>query len=115
MNDEMNDVLLRIQKLMTDRGWTLYRLAQESGIPYSSLNSLFHKNNQPTISTLEKITTGFHISMSEFFSDILPTQKSEDYSEEEKELIKNYNQLSKKNKRLLSEFLKLMVATDAKT
>ena len=35
-------------------------LAKESDIPYSSLNSLFLKNNQPTLSTLEKICKGFH-------------------------------------------------------
>ena len=49
----MNDVLQKIKELMEERGWSLYKLAKESGIPYSSLNSLFQKNNQPTITTLE--------------------------------------------------------------
>ena len=51
----MNDTLMKIQKLMNERNWSLYKLAKESDIPYSSLNSLFLKNNQPTLSTLEKI------------------------------------------------------------
>ena len=56
----MNDTLMKIQKLMNERNWSLYKLAKESDIPYSSLNSLFLKNNQPTLSTLEKICKGFH-------------------------------------------------------
>ena len=50
----MNDTLMKIQKLMNERNWSLYKLAKESDIPYSSLNSLFLKNNQPTLSTLDE-------------------------------------------------------------
>ena len=99
---------------MDERGWTLYKLAQESGIPYSSLNSLFNKNNQPTISTLEKIIDGFHISMSEFFSDRPPYREIRSYSDEELELLETYNRLNKKNKVLLTEFAKVMVSLDEK-
>lgn len=66
----MNTTLKKIMDLLEERQWTIYRLAKESGIPYSSLNSLFQKNNQPTISTLEKICAGFHITMCEFFLTI---------------------------------------------
>ena len=65
----MNDVLKRITSLMNHKNWTLYKLAKESDIPYSSLNSMFQKNNQPTISTLEKICKAFNITLSEFFSN----------------------------------------------
>ncbi len=74
----MNRVLQRIKSLMDERQWSLYKLAKESGIPYSSLNSLFQKNNQPTISTLERICNGFHITMSEFFSDSAPYRMTEE-------------------------------------
>ena len=63
----MNEVLQQIQKCMSERNWTLYKLSKECDIPYSSLSSLFAKNNQPTISTLEKICDGFNITLSEFF------------------------------------------------
>lgn len=72
----MNDVLNRIQTLLNEREWTLYRLAKESGITYSSLSSLFKKDNQPTISTLEKICTGLNISLNEFFPIIHLTENT---------------------------------------
>jgi transcriptional regulator with XRE-family HTH domain len=73
---DMNEVLQKIQTLMDEREWSLYKLAQKSGIPYSSLSSLFRKDNQPTISSLEKICAGFHITLSEFFASTPPIGKS---------------------------------------
>lgn len=109
----MNEVLTRIQTLMDERNWTLYKLAQEANIPYSSLSSLFQKNNQPTISTLEKICQGLHISIAEFFSDRPPYREPTDtYSEEEKALIRDYRKLSRKNKTFLSDFTKLLLSQE---
>jgi transcriptional regulator with XRE-family HTH domain len=105
----MNEVLMKIKKLMDERGWSLYKLAKESGIPYSSLNSLFQKNNQPTITTLEKICAGFHITMKEFFSENTPYRFLKDeYSKEEKEIIYSYRKLSRSNKKLLTGILSLL-------
>ena len=69
---KLNKLLIKIQQLLDERNWTLYRLSKESNIPYSSLNSLFLKNNQPTVSTLEKVCDGFHITLSEFFAEDTP-------------------------------------------
>ena len=107
----MNEVLTRIQTLLDERGWTLYKLAQESNIPYSSLSSLFQKNNQPTISTLEKICHGLHITIAEFFSDRPPYREPIDnYTEDEKILIRDYRKLSKKNKIFLLDFTNLLLS-----
>ena len=105
----MNDTLKRIVELLNSRNWTLYKLAKESGIPYSSLNSMFQKNNQPTIATLEKICRAFHINMSEFFSDSIPCKTTEkQYSKTEQELIQAYRNLSRNNQKLLYDFVKLL-------
>ena len=94
----MNEVLQKIKELMEERGWSLYKLAKESGIPYSSLNSLFQKNNQPTITTLERICAGLHITMGEFFSDCTPyRQPEQEYNKEEKEIIMSYRNLNRNN------------------
>lgn len=64
-----NEILKKIETYMKLRNWSIYKLAKEADIPYSSLNSMFLKNTQPTIPTLEKICSGLNISMSDFFSD----------------------------------------------
>ncbi len=49
------------------RAWTYYRLAKESGIPYSTLNTMLHKSNVPTVPSLMKVCNGFGITLSQFF------------------------------------------------
>lgn len=94
-----NPILNKIDTLMRGRNWSLYKLAQESNIPYSSLNSMFIKNTQPTIPTLEKICAGLNISLADFFSD-----KHQDdipyleISEDVRELLDLYNSMSKADK-----------------
>ena len=101
---ELNKTLVRIKKLQDERGWTIYRLAKESNIPYSSLNALFLKNNNPTISTLEKICAGFNMTLSEFFSDEPPYRNVGKILSNEDELMLNtFNSLSKKNKQKIYE------------
>lgn len=62
-----NDILDKIKKYMELRNWSLYRLAKESEIPYTSLHSMFEKNTQPTLSTLRKLCDGLGINLCDFF------------------------------------------------
>ena len=106
----MNHVLQQIQRCMDERHWTLYKLSKESHIPYSSLNSLFQKGNQPTISTLEKICDGFGITLSEFFSYQPPYRHIPSLTSFEKNLLSESNKLNKKNQKLFLDFLKLLLS-----
>lgn len=103
---ELNRILQKIDSLMKERGWSMYRLAKESGIPYSSLNSLFLKNNHPTIPTLEKICAGLHITMSEFFDDSTPYRADTfRFSKEELEFLNRFHELPEKRKKALMGYL----------
>lgn len=62
------DVLGRIQELCRSRDWTYYRLAKESGIPYSTLSTMLRKTNAPTVHTLQKLCNGFGITLEQFFA-----------------------------------------------
>ena len=99
-------VLARIQQLLTFNQWSLYKLAKESGLPYSSLNNLIHRGTCPTISTLEKICHGFDISLTDFFDFPKNPLRNETISEEEQCLINAYTSLSQKDKDLLIAYLK---------
>ena len=98
---ELNKTLVRIRELLEERNWSMYKLAKEADIPYSSLNTLFQKNNQPTLSTLEKICAGFQITMYEFFSDY-PPYRQENYKldADEVKLLALYKNLNTSNKKL---------------
>ena len=65
--DDFN-VAARVQDLCKARSWSLYRLAKEAGMPYSSLRTILYKKAAPSIASLEKLCTGFCITPAPIFS-----------------------------------------------
>lgn len=65
-------VIEHIKEICKERGWSIYKLAKKSNIPYSSLNAMIKHNHIPTINNLIKICSGLEITLSEFFYQ--PTQ-----------------------------------------
>lgn len=98
-----NVTLMKIESFMEQKEWTVYRLAKESDIPYSSLNNLFQRNTEPTLPTLRKICDGLGISMSDFFSDEC-TPPNLEYSIDEKKLISLYRTLKLGDQKLLMTY-----------
>ena len=93
------DVKERLQALMDERGWTIYRVAKEADIPWSTVRNMFKRNTEPSIATLECICSGMGITLSQFF-DIDNTQG---IPQEHRILLGNYSRLNEKNKRIISE------------
>ena len=75
------DILKRINKMRLDRGWSVYRLSVESGIPQSTLTNMFNRETLPSITTLECLCYAFGISLSTFFAE--PDEHKADDSEQE--------------------------------
>ena len=95
-------VFNRIKELLEYNNWTPYKLAKESGIPYSSLNNLLNKKNCPTIATLEKICDGFHISLGDFFDFTKSPLKISELTDTEQEMIQSFKSLSAKEKEAIT-------------
>lgn len=58
----------RVLELCKARSWSLYRLAHEADMPYSSLSTVLYKTASPSLVSIEKICDGFGITLSQFFS-----------------------------------------------
>ena len=67
MSQDFN-VNLRIKELCNERGYSYYELAKRSEIPYSTLNTMMLKENQPSLSTIRKLCKGFGITLLQFFN-----------------------------------------------
>ncbi len=100
-----NEVLQRIRELLKLNHWSIYKLAKESKIPYSSLNNCFLRNTCPTIPTLEKLCAGLNISLSDFFNYKENPLRDTSLSEDEQNLLSVYRKLSIKDKGLLNAYL----------
>lgn len=46
------DILDRITELREERGWSVYKLAEESGLTQSTLANMFSRKTMPSIATL---------------------------------------------------------------
>lgn len=96
-------VLKHIMELCEQRNWSIYRLAKESNVSYSTLNNMFNRNNIPSIPTLQKLCDGLGVTLSDFFAEETLTTK--DLTQKQLELIKRWNALSPKDKDLLDAYL----------
>ena len=96
------DIIPRIHALCQARSWTVYRLAKESGIPYSTLCTMLHKANAPSIPTVIKLCQGFGISLSEFCG---VDGDSPCYTNEQRVLLSNWNQLTSENKAAAEKYI----------
>lgn len=97
------DILSKIRELQGERDWTDYKLAQEAGIPLTTLSAIFSRKNTPKLETLQCICNAFGLTFAQFF---LEDEKIEVLSETEKEMLQVFRKLSpKQQKALISVFI----------
>ena len=95
------DVKARLQQLMDERHWTIYKVAKEAGIPWSTVRNMFKRNTEPSIMTLECICKGMGITLCQFFD----VDNQMGINHEQAQLIQNWSRLTDSNKRLVSELV----------
>lgn len=98
------DTLQRLNRLLYERGWTVYRLAKNSGLSESTLANVFRRNTVPSITTLERICDGFGITLSQFFAD----SEMVELTPELKELFDNWVNLTVEQKKAANQMLRAM-------
>ncbi len=99
------DVLERIRTYRNERNWTEYQLAERSGLTQSTISSWYRKNMLPSISSLERICKAFNITLAQFFAENLSEW---DLTEEQQNLVHEWNRLEKNQQDTLIAFLKTL-------
>lgn len=64
-----------IQRELKKRGWSQYRLAQDSGLETQDISRIIRNDTDPRISTVTKIAKAFNITVDELVSNPKPTAK----------------------------------------
>lgn len=106
-------VLKKVTQLREERNWSLYRLAKEADISYSTLSNTFHRNNVPSVSTLIRICEGFGITLSEFFDEdgVLPKQ----LTASDQKLLSDWHRLPRNDKRLVLAYIQGLLKIASET
>ena len=94
----------RLQRLLSERHWSKYRLSKESGLSESTIANIFKRNTDPAITTLEAICNGFGITLSQFFAE----QEMVELSPELKELFESWRPLAREQKAAVLQVIKMM-------
>ena len=104
---EENGIIERIKFLCEARSWTFYRLAKESGITYSTLCTMLHKANAPSIPTLIKICSGFGITLSQFFDT---GNDSAFLTADQRQHLREWEQLSAENQVIAQKYIHYLLS-----
>lgn len=101
------DCLKKLRILMNQRNLSEYKLSKLSKVPQSTINSMFKKNNMPSIPTLAALCDGLGVTLSEFFYE--PEHPAEkDQSAEE--LLEKWYLLSKEERNTILKLIELLIA-----
>ncbi len=69
MMEILNRIASVLKALRKERGWSLDKAAQETGVSKAMLGQIERAESSPTISTLWKIASGFTVPFSLFIAD----------------------------------------------
>ena len=97
-------ILDKITAMREERGWSEYRLAEESGLTQSTISSWYRNKTLPSIPSLEKICKAFGISLSQFFLEDKEFTVTLDKTQIE--LIKSFDRLDTEQQKRLLMFMK---------
>ena len=96
------DVIKRINDLMSERGWSAYKLAQASGLSPSTIANIYRRNTVPSLTTLEILCKAFGISLSQFFAE---NDSFVPLTAEQKALFDKWVNLTPSQKRLIENLI----------
>lgn len=104
------DVTARINELCKARSWTYYRLAKESGIPYSTLNTMLRKTYVPTVPSLMRLCDGFGITLAQFFDE---GDETATLTQQEKKCLAQWELLDAHGRELALAYMEGLAARQA--
>ena len=101
----MENILAYITELREARGWSEYQLAEQSGVPQSTISSWYRKNVIPTLPPLMKICDVFGITLSQLFAG---TGDSVMLTSQQKELLQVWAKLTSEQKAVIFALIENM-------
>ncbi len=99
----MIDIVKKIEQMRIARGWSVYKLAELSGLSDKCIYNWKQRGTVPTIQALENICEAFGISMSQFFTE----NNLVEVDAETKELLDSWLSLTHEQR----EAVKVMIKT----
>ena len=99
------DIASRLKKLRTAKGYSVYKLSQESGVSETHIRDLERGDRNPSLDTIDRIAKTFGLSLSELLNE----DETVSYvTASEKELLDCYRMMPQDRSDALLAFLKTL-------
>lgn len=95
----------RLRHIREEKGMTIYKLSQETGIAHNHISDLERGTRKPSVETLRRLVVPLGITLSELFSD---GERVSYLNEQEVQLIQNYRALSNSQAETIFNLIALM-------
>jgi len=103
----MNFVAQKIDRLRSERGWSVYRLAQEACLPAPTIRKWFQSDAYPSIPALQQICEALGITLAVLFAD----GDLVEMTPEVKRLFNNWCSLSAKNRASVENIIEGLITS----
>lgn len=101
----LKDILTAITTYRETRGWTEYQLAEQSGLPQSTISSWYRKGMIPTVPSLEKICKAFGITLSQLFAE---GDEAVSLTASQRKLLERWSRLSEEQQAVVFQLIDKM-------
>lgn len=95
----------RLRQLMDQQGISVYKLAQQSGLSWNTIDNVLKKSINPTVHTLEMLCEGLGITLVQFFDvDGNATQ----ISSEQQQYLNKREDLTERDRLIIDSMIEIM-------
>ena len=88
------DIINKIDKMRIAKGWTFYKLSEQTGLSQQTFTKWMQGNTIPTIPALQAVCDAFGITLANFFAE----NDMVELTPETKVVFDNWNYLTKEEK-----------------
>ncbi|MDY4971197.1 MAG: helix-turn-helix transcriptional regulator [Lachnospiraceae bacterium] len=101
----MIDILSKIEQMRLKRNWSEYELSRRSGLPQTTINTWYRKQQIPTLPSLEKLSEAFGITLSELLAD---DNDPMEITSEDHHLLSHFHSLKPEQQKALLQLLETL-------
>ena len=96
----------RLGQIMDQRGISVYKLSQVSGLSWNTINNILKRNINPTVHTLDMLCKGLGISLIQFFDE---EGSAPQISAEQQNYLNKRDALCERDKRIIDSIIDTML------
>lgn len=99
------EIYNKVDTLRNEKGWTIYQLAMNAGVAATTIYNWRDRLSSPSLSLLDAVCSAFQITVIDF---LLDGDEAMALTDEQKEVIRLWNALSREQKKSIINLMKSM-------